>query len=114
MTSGYDPDKRKLLSALSHGSIFFTVAIAAIGVPIAILFVSDDPVVKDNAREALNFHLNLFVYYIVFGILAFLLIGIPLLWILGIVNFVMPIVAIVKVFSNPDQVFKYPFLIRVV
>jgi len=40
----YDSDKRKLLSALCHGSIFFSTTIVSVGLPIAILFVSDDPV----------------------------------------------------------------------
>jgi len=49
----YDSDKRKLLSALCHGAIFFSTTIVSVGLPIAILFVSDDPVVKENAKESI-------------------------------------------------------------
>lgn len=107
-------DQRKLLSAISHGAIFFSSTIVSVGIPIAILLVSDDPVVKDNARESLNFHLNLFIYLLLFGLLAFVLIGIPLLFILAIVSFIMPIIAIVQVLSTPSQPYRYPFIFRLV
>jgi len=67
----YDTDKRKLLSALSHGSIFFSAAVISVGVPIAVLFVSDDPIVKENAKEA-NFHFNVWLYGVIIGVVAFL------------------------------------------
>jgi hypothetical protein len=112
MQSAYDPDKRKLLNALSHGSIFFNALVLAIGIPIAILFIFEDPVVKDSAKEAINFHINMFVYWVIFTILAFVLIGLPFLFVLGIVNVVMPIIAIVSSITNPDKVFRYPFILR--
>jgi hypothetical protein len=37
-----DLTKRKLLSALCHGSIFFSALVISVGIPVAILFVSDD------------------------------------------------------------------------
>jgi len=67
----YDSDKRKLLSALCHGAIFFSTTIVSIGLPIAILFVSDDPVVKDNAKESINFHFNVWLYGAILGALFF-------------------------------------------
>lgn len=71
----YDTDKRKLLSALSHGSIFFSAAVISVGVPIAVLFVSDDPIVKENAKEAINFHFNVWLYGVIIGVVAFLTLG---------------------------------------
>ncbi|MEM1370210.1 MAG: DUF4870 domain-containing protein [Cyanobacteria bacterium P01_H01_bin.15] len=110
----YDPDKRKLLSALCHGAIFFSSTVVSVVIPIAILVISDDPVVKANAKESLNFHFNIWVYGIIFGILAWLLIGIPLLVVLGIVSVVMPIIGIIKTLSNPDNPYRYPFLFRLI
>ena len=107
-----DTDKRKILSALCHGAIFFSVTILSVGIPIAILFITDDSVVKDNAKESLNFHINVYIYGIIFGLLTWLLIGFPLLVLLGIVNFVMPIIAILNVMSNPNQPYLYPFIFR--
>jgi uncharacterized protein len=65
-----DTSKRKLLSALAHGSIFLSMFVLSAGIPAALWFISDDPVVKDNALEALNFHLNVWAYGVVFGILT--------------------------------------------
>ncbi|MEB3177660.1 MAG: DUF4870 domain-containing protein [Nostocaceae cyanobacterium] len=112
MYDTYDTDKRKLLSALSHGSIFFSLLGISIGIPIAILFVSDDPVVKENAKEALNFHFNVWLYGIIFGILTWVLIGFLLLGILQIINLVMPILAILQALSTPEKPFRYPFIFR--
>lgn len=112
----YDPDKRKLLSALSHGSIFFSSLVVSIGIPIAVLLVSDDPVVKDNAKEAVNFHLNVWVYETIIGILFASVIGIPLAFILLIPFFlfhwVLPVFGILQSLGNPDQPYRYPFIFR--
>ncbi|MGK7956151.1 MAG: DUF4870 domain-containing protein [Crocosphaera sp.] len=108
-----DATKRKLLAAICHGSIFFSATVVSIGVPIAILLISNDEIVQNNAKEALNFHFNVWVYGIIFGILTVILIGWLLLGILGIVVVVMPIIGIIKALSNPNQVFRYPFIWRV-
>src|ERR671933_213811 len=107
-------DQRKLLSAICHGAIFFSSTIVSIGIPIAILLTNDDPVVKANAKESLNFHINLYIYALIFVLLIFVVIGIPLLIVLGIISFIMPILAIVQVLSAPNQPYRYPFVFRLV
>lgn len=107
-------DKRKLLSALAHGSIFFSAFVVSVGVPIVILFITEDEITKENAKEALNFQLNLFIYGVIFGILTLVLIGWLFLGILGLVNVIMPIIGIIQVLSNPDKVYKYPFILRLI
>lgn len=124
MQDMYDTDKRKLLSALSHGSIFFSTAIVSIGIPVAVLFVSDDPVVKENAKEAINFHLNVWLYGAilggvigVLGILTLGLLGIILAPIFGIfylVHWGLTIWALISTLNNPAQAFRYPFIFRIV
>lgn len=106
-------EQRKLLSALCHGAIFFSSLVVSIAIPIIILLITTDPIVKANALESLNFHVNLYLYGIIFFLLIFVAVGIPLLVLLGIASFVLPIIAIVKVVSNPDQPYRYPFLLRV-
>ena len=49
METAFDSDKRKLFSIASHGSIFLSQLVFSAGVPFALLFLSDDPVVKENA-----------------------------------------------------------------
>ncbi len=111
----YDTDKRKLLSALSHGSIFLSTTLVSVGIPIAILFVSDDPVVKENAKEAINFHFNVWLYGLIIGVLAFFTLGLLGL-ILGpiyyLVHWGLSILAVVQTLGNPDQPFRYPFIFR--
>lgn len=107
-----DTDKRKILSALSHGAIFFSATIVSVGIPIAILFLTADPVVKENVKESLNFHINIYIYAVIFVMLIALLIGIPLLILLGIISWVMPIIAIIKVINNPNIPYRYPFIFR--
>ena len=114
MYETYDVDKRKLLSALSHGSIFLSSLVFSVGVPIAILFVSEDPVVKENAKEAINFHFNVWLYGVIFGMLCIILIGFPLLAILFAVHWTLPILAIFQCLSNPNQAYRYPFIFRLV
>lgn len=111
----YDPDKRKLLSALSHGSIFFSAAFLSIGIPIAVLVVSEDPVVKENSKEAINFHFNVWLYEAIIGVLAFFtlgLLGFILAPIFFLVHWGLTILAINKNLSNPDESFRYPFIFR--
>lgn len=104
--------QRKLLSALSHGSIFFSSTIVSVGIPIAILLLSNDSVVKENAKESLNFHINLYLYALLFALLIFVVIGFALLAVLGFVSFIMPIIAIVQVLSEPDRPYRYPYIFR--
>jgi len=105
-------DRRKLLSALCHGAIFFSSTVISIGIPIAVLLITDDSVVKENAKESINFHINLFLYAIVFGLLVLVAIGIPLLVLLGIASLLLPIVAIVRVATEPQIPYRYPFIWR--
>ena len=109
-----DLNQGKLLSALCHGAIFFSAMLLSVGIPLVILFTTDNSVVKANAKEAINFHINLYIYALVFGLLCVILIGIPLLIGLGIVSFIMPIIALVKIVDNPSQPYRYPFIFRLI
>lgn len=112
MQTSYDPDKRKLLSALSHGSIFLSALVLSAGIPIALMFISDDPVVKANAKEAINFHINVWFWGVIIGILTFLLVGV-LLWPFWFAyNFILPIWMIYQCLTDPDQPHRYPLTVR--
>ena len=112
----YDTDSRKLLSAVSHGAIFFNFTLISIAVPIAILLMSKDPVVKENAKEALNFHLNVWLCGAIIGVLvtvSFGLLGLLLaLWFA--VHWGLTIWALAHVLGDSDKPFRYPFIFRVV
>jgi uncharacterized Tic20 family protein len=108
----YDTDKRKLLSLVCHGAIFFSTLGLSIGAPIAVLFLSDDPVVKENATEAINFHLNVWLYALILVPLSFLTLGLA-----GLIGFVLhwglTIMAILQVLQNPNIAYRYPFIFRI-
>jgi uncharacterized protein len=115
MQDTFDQDKRKLLSALSHGSIFLSALLISVAVPIGILFVSDDTVVKANAKEALNFHLNVWLYGAIIGALSFITLGLAG-FILGPIWFALhwglTIWAVYQCLNTPDRSVHYPFIFR--
>ncbi|MGB7086804.1 MAG: DUF4870 domain-containing protein [Phormidesmis sp.] len=112
METSFDSDKRKILSIVSHGSIFVSQLVLSAGIPLAIMVFSEDPVAKENAKEALYFHFNMWLYSILLIIPAALIIGLPLVALLGLVQIIMPIFAILSSVSAPDTAFRYPFIFR--
>jgi uncharacterized protein len=115
----YDTDKRKLLSAVCHGSLFFSPLFLSVGVPITLYYLSDDPIVKENAKESINFHFNVWAYTLIIGFISWFwwtIILLPVIWILGIfllfLTWVLPIFAILSCLNNEDQSYRYPFIVR--
>ncbi|MGV2828639.1 DUF4870 domain-containing protein [Myxosarcina sp. GI1(2024)] len=110
-------DKRKLLSAGCHASIFISALVASIGIPVAIFFISEDAVVKENATEAINFHLNVWAIGIVIAVLSFITFGL-LGFILGpiwlVYHWGLSIWAIIHALNNSERAFRYPFIFRVI
>lgn len=109
-----DINQRKLLSALCHGAIFFSSMIISVAIPIVILFTTDDSVVKANAKESLNFHINLYIYGAIAGMLTVVLIGFLILPVLVVISIVMPILALIHTLNSPDEPYRYPFIFRLV
>ncbi|TAG16899.1 MAG: DUF4870 domain-containing protein [Oscillatoriales cyanobacterium] len=97
--------------------MFFSTLVLSIGAPIAVLLVSDDPVVKENATEAINFHLNVWVYsavivaltVVTFGLAGFILV--PLGYLL---HWGLTVMAIIHVLQTPNEAYRYPFIFRIV
>src|SRR5882724_8161628 len=65
-----------------------------------------------HAREALNFHISLFIYGFCSVLLCVIFIGIPLLFALAIMALVLPIVAAVK--ASDGGFYRYPLTLRLV
>lgn len=115
MQSSYDTDKRKLLSALCHASIFLSATVVSVAVPIGILFISDDAVVKANAKESLNFHLNVWLYGIIIGILSIVTFGLAG-WVLfpiwTVLHWGLSAWAVYQCVQKPETAVHYPFIFR--
>src|SRR5919112_1869414 len=109
------PEQERLWAMLAH-LLSFVAAYLALGfvAPLIVLLVFGprSAFVRANAVESLNFNLSWLLYGIVAVILAFLLIGIPILIVLGIAYLVLVIVASVK--ANNGEVYRYPATIRFV
>lgn len=115
-----DLSQRKLLSATCHGAIFFSLAVVLISIPIAILLTSEDPIVKENAKESINFQINLYLYAVV--VLSIVMaIGEPLLIVLAIVSILftlttasllLPLIAIERVITKPQTPYRYRSILR--
>ncbi|MEL7038006.1 MAG: DUF4870 domain-containing protein [Cyanobacteria bacterium J06592_8] len=109
-----EENKRTLLSILCHGSIFFSCFIVSVAIPLAILYTSTDRVVRANAKEALNFHLTIFIWGIIASILIIFLIGLILLPLIGFLSMIMPIFGIIAVMNEPSTPYHYPGIFRLI
>jgi hypothetical protein len=104
----------RLWSVFCHLSYFFGLAVLAFVFPTVVYFVmrTDSPYVAHHAREALNFHLSLLLYFICCVPLCFILIGVPLLFAIGLVGLVCSLVAAVK--ASRGECYRYPVTIHFV
>lgn len=101
----------KLWAILSHISGLFGIWFI---IPIVVYLVmrGESDYVAENAKEALNFHISLLIYAICSALLIFMLIGIPLLVVLGLGALVLSIVAAIK--ASDGSIYRYPLTIRLV
>ncbi|QUO48894.1 DUF4870 domain-containing protein [Halorubrum ruber] len=93
------------LAALSHASALFASFLG----PILFLVLADDDdeLVKQNAKNSLNFQIVIFAALMIAGVLSFVFIGLLLFPIIGIVDLVLVLIATVK--ANDGQVYSYPY-----
>ena len=101
----------KIWAILSHLSALFGVGIL---LPLVVYLAmrGDSDYVASNAREALNFHLSLLIYTIVCIPLVFILVGIPILILIGLASLVFAIVAAIK--ASDGGCYRYPATLRMV
>ena len=83
--------------------------------PLVVWLIKKDtmPLVDRHGKEALNFQITVLLAAIVCFILMFVVIGIFLLFVVGIGALVLTIIAAVKV-SNGELDYKYPFALRLI
>lgn len=101
----------RLWSVLSHLSWFLGVPFL---LPLVVYLVMkrDSEYVAANAREALNFHISVIIYFICCILLYFILIGIPLVVALGICFLVCSIKAALT--ASDGGCYHYPLTLRLV
>jgi len=110
--SGTAPQEDRTIALLTHlsGILFGFI------VPLVIWLVnkdrSDKGWLNDQAIEALNFQITLFIAVVVSWVLMFVLIGFLLLPLLVIANLVFCIIAGMK--ANSGEAYRYPFALRLI
>ncbi len=96
------------LSALSGFIIPFGNVIAPL--IIWILKKEEYPLVDDQGKEAINFQISMTIYIIASVILIIIVIGIPLLILLGLFELIVIVIASIK--ANEGTRYRYPLTIR--
>ena len=101
----------KIWSMLSHLSALLGVGFV---LPLVVYLAmrSESEYVAGNAREALNFHISVLIYSLCCIPLVFILIGIPLLLVLGFGSLVLAIIATIK--ASDGLCYRYPLTLRLV
>lgn len=92
------------LKILVHASAFF----APFLVPFIVFLISEDQSVKKTAVQAVLFQLVMTVLIIVAAILSIFLIGLPVLLVLFVALWIVPIVGIVRAVMGEE--FNYPIV----
>jgi uncharacterized Tic20 family protein len=99
----------KLLAILCHLSFIFGLGFL---LPLIVYLVkrNESPFVRAHSSEVLNFHLSLIIYAICAAVLILVLIGIPLLILIGLLGFICAIVGAIK--ASNDEYYYYPLTVR--
>jgi len=104
----------KIWSMLCHLSALTGMVGIGIMLPLVVYLAmrQESEYLAQNAREALNFHISIFIYAVCCIPLVFILIGIPLLIGIGIGSLVLSIIATVK--ASDGECYRYPLTLRLV
>ena len=109
------PSEERTWAGAAHWSALIAslVVLAFLG-PLLVLLVkgNDSPFVRRQAVESLNFQLTILIAAIVSFALLFVVVGVLLLPVVGVVWLVFTIIGAVKASSGED--YRYPFALRMV
>jgi uncharacterized Tic20 family protein len=102
----------RTMGILSH----ILAIVPGIGIlgPLLIWLIKKDgsQFVEANAKESLNFQLTVIIAWMISGILWFMIIGMMLAGIVGILDLVLVIVATVK--ASENKIYRYPVNLRLI
>lgn len=99
----------RLLAVFCHLSVFLGMWFI---LPLIIFFVkrNDSPFVSAHAKEVINFHLSLLIYFICSIPLIFVIIGIPAIIVLGLMSVICAIIGAVR--ASDAGLYRYPLTIH--
>jgi uncharacterized Tic20 family protein len=94
------------------GLVGFVIPFGNVIAPLIIWTLKKDeyPHVDDQGKEALNFQISITVYILLSVLLIFVVIGIPLLIIIGLFWLIMTVIGAIN--ANDGNKYRYPFTIK--
>ncbi len=103
------PDE-KTLAILAH----ILTIISSFLAPLIIYLIKkdDSPYVAAHAKESLNFQITVFICYVVSALLILVLIGLIMIWAIGIATLILVIIATIK--ASENKMYRYPFNFRLI
>jgi hypothetical protein len=115
--AGAAPSKdEKTWGMLCHLSAFagFIVPFGGILGPLVVWLIKKNemPFADDQGKESLNFQITIYIAALICIPLIFVLIGIPLIILVGLFWLIMTIVASIK--ANDGVHYRYPFALRLI
>jgi uncharacterized protein len=107
-------EDERLWSVLAHlGALFSSFMVPLV---IFLLYKDRSEYVASHAKEALNFQISMIIYSAIAGFLCItiigLIIGIPMLILIGILHFVFCLIATIKASNN--ELYNYPLTIKII
>jgi uncharacterized Tic20 family protein len=112
-----DEKDEKLWATLCHLSALVGFVFPVFGNivgPLVFWILKKDqmPLVDVNGKEALNFQISMSIYALVAAALVWVLIGIPLLFMIALADLILIVMASVK--TSEGTPFRYPLTIRLI
>lgn len=101
----------KIWAILCHLSSFLGVGFI-LPLVVYLAMKGESEYVRSNAREALNFHISILIYVICCIPLAFIVIGIPIMILIGLGSLVFSIIAAIK--ASDNGCYQYPLTLRLI
>jgi len=112
--TGGDPKELKLWSTLLHLSLLagLVIPLGGLVVPVVIYILKKDelPGLEAHWHVVLNWLISALIYFVVCFILFIVVIGVFLMWALGLLCLIFPIIGAIK--ANDGEVWPYPLSIR--
>lgn len=106
-------EDRQMLMILHLSQLLNIVSgLGGIIVPIILWQLKKNEVahMEEHAKEIINFQISFYIYFILAGLLCFLIIGFVILPILGLISLIFPIMNGIK--ANNGEAVSYPFTIQ--
>jgi hypothetical protein len=102
-----------LWAAALHLSQFlgYLIPLAGLAAPIILWQTKkESPLIDRHGRVVMNWILSQILWWVVSFVLCFVLVGIPMLWVFGVLVIVFPIIGAIRAYEG--RVWSYPLTIR--